>query len=110
VYSAENVSLNQRLLALRPDGTKVDLPPIQLRVEGKRYRFLPNGQGLVYAQGPSPAQDFWLLDLATKASRRLTRFSNSAAIQSFDLTADGAEIVFDRVRDNSDIILVDLPK
>ena len=63
----------------------------------------------MYAQGPFPAQDFWLLDLTTKKSRQLTRLNNnSAATQSFDVTADGKQIVFDRVRDNADIVLIDL--
>jgi Tol biopolymer transport system component len=108
VYTGQNISVDAPLLAIRPDGTNVELPAIRLRVEGKRYRFLPNGLALVYAQGPFPAQDFWLLDLATKKSRQLSRLHNSGATQSFDVTADGKQIVFDRVRQNSDIVLIDL--
>jgi Tol biopolymer transport system component len=109
VYTGANVSVDAPMLAIRADGTSVDFPPIRLRVEGKRYRFVPNGKALVYAQGPFPAQDFWLLDLTTKKSRQLTRLNNnSAATQSFDVTADGKQIVFDRVRDNADIVLIDL--
>jgi hypothetical protein len=32
------------------------------------------------------------------------------ATQSFDVTADGKAIVFDRVRENSDIVLIDLAR
>jgi len=110
VYRGANVSVDAPLLAIRSDGTNVELPAIRLRVEGKRYRFAPNGLALVYAQGPFPAQDFWLLDLATKKSRQLTRFNNSAATQSFDVTADGKQIVFDRVRENADTVLIDLAR
>ena len=110
VYTGENVSVDAPLLAIRADGTSVELPAIRLRVEGKRYRFLPDGRALVYAQGPFPAQDFWLLDLATKTSRQLSRLNNSAATQSFDVTADGKQIVFDRVRENSDVVLIDLAR
>jgi Tol biopolymer transport system component len=108
VYTGANVSLDAPLLAIRADGTPVEFPAIRLRVEGKRYRFVPSGLALVYAQGRFPAQDFWLLDLATKQSRLLSRFHSSAATQSFDVTADGKRIVFDRVRQNSDIVLIDL--
>ena len=109
MYTGANVSVDAPLLAIRADGTRVDLPPIRLRVEGKRYRFMPNGLALVYAQGPFPAQDFWLLDLKTKQSRQLSRLkNNSAATQSFDVTADGTRIVFDRVRENADIVLIEL--
>jgi hypothetical protein len=102
-----NVSVDAPLLAIRADGTQIELPAIRVRVEGQRYRFVPNGSALVYAQGPFPAQDFWLLDLATKQARRLTRFNNTAATQSFDVTADGKQIVFDRLRENSDIVMID---
>jgi hypothetical protein len=99
VYTGANVSVDAPLFAIRADGTNVELPPIRVRVEGTRHRFVPNGLALVSAQGPFPAQDFWLLDLATKKSRQLTRFKNSAATQSFDVTEDGKQIVFDRLRE-----------
>ena len=110
VYSGANVSVDAPLLAIRSDGANVELPAIRLRVEGQRYRFVPNRSLLVYAQGPFPAQDFWLLDLETKKSRQLSRFKNSAATRSFDVTADGKQIVFDRMRENSDIVVIDLPR
>jgi hypothetical protein len=31
-------------------------------------------------------------------------------MQTFDITPDGKHIVFDRLRDNSDIVLIDLPR
>jgi hypothetical protein len=41
-------------------------------------------------------------------SRRLTRLSNPAVMRSFDITPDGSRLVFDRLRENSDILLIDL--
>lgn len=108
VYTGTNVSVLAPLLAVRPDGTPVSLPPIQVRREGKRARFLPDGSGLVYMQGTVLAQDFWLLDLATQKTRQLTRLNQPAAMWSFDIGPDGQQIVFDRIRDNSDIVLIDL--
>jgi Tol biopolymer transport system component len=97
------------LLAMHPDGTPAKLPEINLQREGERARFLPDGTGLVYMLGSTMAgQDFWLLDLGTMRSRRLTRLSNPAAMRTFDITSDGSRIVFDRLRENSDILLIDL--
>jgi tricorn protease-like protein len=53
-------------------------------------------------------QDFWLLDLSTMKSRRLSRLSNSAVMRTFDITPDGGRIVFDRLTEDSDILLIDL--
>ena len=110
LYSGPNVGPLAPLRAVRPDGTPVDLPAITLRVEGERYRFLPDGRGVVYMQGFLPSQDFWLLDLATKKRTQLTRLSGGAAMRTFDITPDGKRIVFDRLRENSDIVLIDLAK
>jgi hypothetical protein len=49
------------------------------------------------------------LDLAGMKSRQLTRLSDSATMRTFDVTADGKRIVFDRAKENSDIVLIDLP-
>jgi Tol biopolymer transport system component len=110
VYTGANVSVDAPLLGIRANGAKVELPAIRLRIGGQRYRFVPDRRALVYAQGPFPAQDFWLLDLATGKSRQLSRLTDSAATQSFDVTTDGKQIVFDRVRENADIVLLDLAR
>ena len=62
--------------------------------------YLPRGQSL----------DFWLLDLSTKTTRPLTRLNDHGSLRTFDITPDAKEIVFDRSRENSDIVLIDLPK
>ncbi|MEQ1758765.1 MAG: protein kinase [Vicinamibacterales bacterium] len=99
------------LLAVRPDGSPVGLPEILVPAGGGgRARFLPNGQGLVYMQGPEGARDFWLLDLTTSKSRRLTQLTNRATMSTFDITPDGQQIVFDRLREDSDLRLIDLPR
>ena len=108
VYAGENVGFYAPLLAVRPDGTPVKLPSIQVLREGVRVRFLPDASGLVYMQGPPSAQNLWLLDLATMKTRELTRLNNAGAIRSFDIGPDG-NIVFDRLRGNSHVVLIDLP-
>jgi len=108
VYAGPVVSGVVQLLGVRPDGTAVKLPDVRARLGGG-HRFLPNGTGLVYLpRGQS--LDFWLLDLATKTTRALTRLGDHGSLKTFDITPDGKEIVFDRSRENSDIVLIDLPK
>jgi Tol biopolymer transport system component len=109
VYSGAQVFTRTPLLAVRPDGTPAKLPEINLQREGERARFLPDGSGLVYMLGSTLAeQDFWLLDLGTMRSRRLTRLSDAAVMRAFDITPDGRRIVFDRLREESNIVLIDL--
>ena len=110
VYTGMNVRTFAPLLAIRPDGARVELPEIKVRRLGERARFLPDGKSLIYMQGLLGSQDFWLLDLATMKSRLLTRLQNRATMRTFDITRDGKQIVFDRLRENSSVVLIDLPK
>jgi Tol biopolymer transport system component len=107
VYAGRFFTGQVELLGVRPDGTAVDLPPVRARPGG--YRFLPNGTGLVYLPF-IPSLDFWVFDFAAKTPRQVTRLSNQGALGTFDITPDGKAIVFDRSRENSDIVLIDLPK
>jgi serine/threonine protein kinase/Tol biopolymer transport system component len=95
------------LYAIRPDGKPVQMPP-ELLVRQGGYRFLPDGSGLVYL--PSiPSPDFWLLDLATNRRRKLTALGNQGTLRTFDITADGQRIVFDRLQQNADVVLINRP-
>jgi Tol biopolymer transport system component len=110
VYAGTNVSTFAPLLAVHPDGTSIKLPEITLRRLGERVRFSPDGKSLIYMQGLLASQDFWLLDLASMKSRPLTRLQNRATMRTFDVTSDGKQIVFDRLRENSQVVMIDLPK
>jgi len=105
-FAGPNVSAFTPLLAVRPDGTPVRLPPIQLRRDGERIRFARDGS-LIYMQGELRAQNFWRLDLATMSTRQLTHLTHRDTMRTFDVTPDGKQIVFDRLRDNSDIVMIE---
>jgi serine/threonine protein kinase/Tol biopolymer transport system component len=107
VYAGRSLIGQVELRGVQPDGTPVELPHVFVRPGG--YRFLSDGRGLIYVPR-IPSLDFWLLDLVTKKTRQLTRLSNRGALRTFDITADGKYLVFDRVRQNSNIVLIDLAK
>jgi Tol biopolymer transport system component len=108
VYAGAQVNVVGPLVAVSPDGVPVDLPEIEIFRSGERMRFLPDGSGLVYMQGRGPSQDFWLLDLATMKSRQVTGLDSPATMRTFDITPDGERIVFDRLSEDSDIVLIQL--
>jgi Tol biopolymer transport system component len=119
VYAGPFIAAQVELYGVRPDGSRVDLPVLgrqhessasasRLRVRQGSYRFMPDGKGLVYL--PRDQEDFWLLDLTTWKQRQLTRLSDQGRLQTFDIRADGKQIVFDRTRQNSDIVLIELPE
>jgi hypothetical protein len=50
------------------------------------------------------------VNLETGDRRQLTNLKPGYAIGSFDVSPDGRQIIFDRVRQNSDIVLIDLAR
>jgi len=110
VYSGKQVAAISPLMAVDPEGHPIELPDIEIWRGGERYRFMPDGSALVLMQGKKPAQDFELLDLDTLQRRVLTKFEASATTRTFDITPDGERIVFDRLEESSDIVLIELDR
>jgi Tol biopolymer transport system component len=106
VYAGPVVAGRTPFMAVRPDGSPVDLPELLGGAGRQHFRFLPDGN-LVYV--PAGTEDFWLLDLQSKKTRLIARLTARGEKRAFDISPDGKQIVFDRVRENSDIVLIDLP-
>ena len=109
LYSETKGSATARLAGVTPDKKPVSLPEVWVLTWGNRYRFLPGGRALVVMLGEMWHQNFWLLDLSTGGLRPLTNFGPGYDMNSFDISPDGKQILFDRFRENSDIVLIDLP-
>ncbi|MFY9549599.1 MAG: LpqB family beta-propeller domain-containing protein [Thermoanaerobaculia bacterium] len=109
LYTDNQAGARAQLRGVTPDKRPFPLPEVWVWTRGNRYRFLPDGKSLVVMQGMQRRQDFWLLDLATGRLRQLTDLSPGFETKSFDVSTDGKQILFDRYRENSDIVLIDLP-
>ena len=111
VYAGPNVAGQQLLLGVQPDGTAVALPPMYVPSASRAasHRFLPDGTGLVYMNWQKANREFWVLNLATKTTRQIANLTAPDEIRNFDITPDGKQIVFDRLRENSDIVLIERP-
>jgi hypothetical protein len=55
-------------------------------------------------------KELWRRDLQTGRERQLTALGRGFTIRDFDISPDGRERLFDRARDESDIVLIERPK
>ncbi|MEO8097829.1 MAG: protein kinase [Acidobacteriota bacterium] len=95
------------LRAMRPDKSPLAMPEISYRGDFEGYRFTPDGKSLVVLQGQFRAMDFVLFNLETEERRQLTHLKPGYSMRNFDISPDGKELLFDRVLENSDIVLID---
>jgi hypothetical protein len=73
----------------------------------RRVSFLRGSNTLVILRGEIGNKNLWQVDLDTGMQRQLTNLSRNFVIKDFDVSSNGQEIVFDRVQENSDLVLID---
>jgi Tol biopolymer transport system component len=110
VYSEQQGGGQFAVRAVTPEKSPVSVPAISVvYTRGTSYRFLPGENRLIALEGDFRRQNFFRVDLCTGEQRKLTDLQPGYRIQDFDVSPDGKQIVFDRVRDNADVVLMELP-
>jgi WD40 repeat protein len=107
VYSGADVGTNFSVKAVSADGRPRQLPTLVLTRGARRLAFLREDT-LIVLKGDVSHKEFWSIDLMTGREQQLTVFGRGFAIGDFDISRDGREIIFDRTREESDIVLFDL--
>ena len=110
IYSGADVATTFALKAVAADGSPYPLPELVLSRGARRVAFLGGDDALVTLKGDMSYKELWVRDLKTGRERQLTALGRGFTIGDFDISADGRELLFDRSRDESDIVLIERPK
>jgi Tol biopolymer transport system component len=108
VYSGADVGTTFSVKAVNADGAPHNLTKLILTRGARRLAFLGGEDALVILKGDISHKEFWLVNLKTGRERQLTNLGGKLAIGDFDVSRDGREIIFDRAREESDIVLFEL--
>jgi Tol biopolymer transport system component len=109
VYSGPDIGTTFSLKAVTAGAAAHDLPALTLTRGARHLVFLPGGRGLVLLRGEIQHKNLWLIDLETGAERQLTNLIPDFDIRDFDISADGREVVLERVQERSDVVLLERP-
>ena len=116
VYSGMDPGTTFPVKAVSPAGQPHPIPELKLsrggalgvtQVGARRLRFVPGQAALVVLRGDIQHKDLWATDLTTGEWRQLTNFGRDIVIGDFDVAPDGRSVVFERVQERSDIVVID---
>jgi Tol biopolymer transport system component len=110
VYSAADIGTEFPVKATTADGRPYPMPALTLTRGARRLRFLQDGRALLTLRGDIRHKDLWTVDVSTGQGKQLTHLPADFNIRDFDVSADGREILLERIEDHSDIVLIDLPR
>ena len=110
IYSGADIGTTFSVKAVTATAQPYAIPKLTLTRGARRVRFLQDRRGLVVLRGDLQHKDLWLLDLETGAERQLTKLPADFNIRDFDVSADGRELVLERVEEHSNIVLIDLAR
>jgi Tol biopolymer transport system component len=110
VYSGPDIGTTFSVKAVTPEAVPHPLPGLTLTRGARHLAFMPGGRALVLLRGDIQHKNLWLIDLETGAERQLTNLAPEFDIRDFDISADGREVVLERLQERADVVLLDLPR
>ncbi len=110
VYSGADVGTTLPLRAAEADGRPHPLPGLMLTRGARRVAFLNDRPTLLFLSGGVGHKDLWLMDLESGVQRALTQLPQDFVIGDFDVSADGTELLLDRVQQSSELALIERPQ
>ena len=108
VYSGADIGTTFAVKSVAANGTPHPVPDLTLTRGARRLRFLRGQRMLVVMRGDIQHKDLWQIDLGSGTERQLTSLPADVNVRDFDVSPDGREIVFERVQEQSNVVLINL--
>jgi Tol biopolymer transport system component len=109
-FSGADVGTTFPVKAVKADASEYRLPALTLTRGARHLSFLPQRRSLVVLRGGIRHKNLWLIDLETGAEHQVTDLAPDFDVRDFDVSPDGREIVLEQVQQQSDVVLIELPR
>lgn len=109
LFSGPDIGTRFEVKAATADGRPYPLPSLTLTRGARRLCIMPGGR-LMILRGEIGHKDLWLVDLRTGSEQQLTHLPPGFAVRDFDISTDGREIVLEQTQEQSDIVLLEMPR
>jgi Tol biopolymer transport system component len=110
VYSGPDIGTTFPVRAASADGRPHAIPTLILTRGARRVAFMTDPPELIVLRGDIGHKDLWAVDLQGGGERQLTALPPDFMVNDFDISADGSELILDKVEDNSDMALIERPR
>jgi Tol biopolymer transport system component len=110
IYSGRDIGTTFPVRAATADGRPYPIPSLILTRGARRLAILADPPALLVLRGDIAHKDIWAIDLQGHGERQLTTLPPDFTVNDFDISADGSELVLDKVEDNSDMALIERPR
>lgn len=107
VYSGADIGTSYPIKAATADAAGYPLPALTLTRGARHLALLQEGRELVFLRGDIRHKNLWSMNIETGAERQLTYLPADFDIRDFDISANGTEVVLERVQEHSEVVAVD---
>jgi Tol biopolymer transport system component len=110
IYSGRDIGTTFPVRAATADGRPYPIPSLILTRGARRLAILTDPPALLVLRGDIGHKDIWIVGLQGRGERQLTALPPDFTVNDFDISADGSELILDKVEDNSDLALIERPR
>lgn len=110
LYSGPDIGTTFSVKALATEAAANQLPTMTLTRGARHLAFIIGERALVVLRGEIQHKNLWQVDLQTGAEKQLTNLPADFDVRDFDISPDGSEVIFERLEERSDLVLMDLPR
>jgi Tol biopolymer transport system component len=109
-FSGADVGTTFPVKAVKADASAYRLPALTLTRGARHLSFMPERRSLMVLRGEIRHKNLWQIDLETGIEQQVTDLAPDFDVRDFDVSPDGGELVLEQVQQQSDIVLIELPR